>query len=91
VSALLLATGMLVATSLPAAAETVVATVGVGRSPFALGVNPSTNRIYVANENESTVSVIDGSTNAVVATGGRGRWSCRRGGQSHHQPHLRRQ
>ena len=66
VSALLLATAMMVATALPAVAETVVATVGVGGSPLGVGVNPSTNRIYVANGGDSTVSVIDGSTNAVV-------------------------
>ena len=57
--------------------QTVVATVPVGSSPFGVGVNPATNRIYVANSATvldangvpiSTVSVIDGATNTVAAT-----------------------
>jgi YVTN family beta-propeller protein len=40
----------------------------VGAEPFAIGVNPSTGRVYVANVNSDTVSVIDGATNTVVAT-----------------------
>ena len=44
------------------------ATVTVGTNPYGVGVNPSTNTIYVANEGSNTVSVIDGSTNAVTAT-----------------------
>jgi YVTN family beta-propeller protein len=31
-------------------------------------VNPETNLIYVANHNKNTISVINGSTNAVIAT-----------------------
>src|SRR5205814_2130305 len=46
----------------------VIATIGVGSSPAAVGVNPNTNRIYVANTNNNNVSVIDGSTNSVIAT-----------------------
>jgi hypothetical protein len=34
--------------------------VGVGVEPYAVGVNPSTNRIYVANRADNTVSVIAG-------------------------------
>ena len=45
-----------------------VATVAVGRYPICMAVNPSTNRIYVANEGNDNVSVIDGASNAVVAT-----------------------
>ena len=33
-----------------------------------MAVNPTTNRIYVANETSNNVSVIDGATNTVVAT-----------------------
>ncbi len=33
-----------------------------------MAVNPRTNRIYVTNSNDGTVSVIDGTTNSVVAT-----------------------
>jgi len=54
-----------------AAQPTVVATIPVGTSPNGgpngVGVNPSTNRIYVSL-NSNNVSVIDGATNAVVAT-----------------------
>jgi YVTN family beta-propeller protein len=37
-------------------------TVTVGNNPTAIGLNPLTNTIYVANTNDNTVSVIDGST-----------------------------
>jgi YVTN family beta-propeller protein len=43
-------------------------TLTVGDDPDAVGVNPVTNTIYVANYVNSTVSVINGSTNAVSAT-----------------------
>jgi YVTN family beta-propeller protein len=49
-------------------AQTVIATVDVGNSPRSIAVNPSTNRIYVANIFDNTVSVIDGTTNTVIAT-----------------------
>ena len=39
----------------------------VGSSPNAIGVNPSTNTIYVANSDSNTISVIDGNANRVVA------------------------
>ena len=35
--------------SLPAAAQKVTATLPVGARPYTLGINPVTNRIYVAN------------------------------------------
>ena len=44
-----------------------VATV-TGLDLFGIGVDPTTNRIYVANEVSHTVSVIDGASNTVVAT-----------------------
>ncbi len=49
-------------------AQTIIATVPVGSNPSYAAVNPVTNRVYVANENDGTVSVIDGSTNTVIAT-----------------------
>ncbi|MBI1927874.1 T9SS type A sorting domain-containing protein [Candidatus Poribacteria bacterium] len=52
----------------PTPAQTVVATIPVGNSPIGVGVNPNTNRIYVANSSDRTVSVIDGDTNTVMAT-----------------------
>jgi YVTN family beta-propeller protein len=45
----------------------VVTTIPVGNGPDAIGVNPTTNMIYVANYT-NTVSVINGQTNNVVAT-----------------------
>ena len=33
-----------------------------------MAVNPTTNRIYVANYDSNNVSVIDGASNTVVAT-----------------------
>jgi YVTN family beta-propeller protein len=50
------------------ARDTVVATVPVGQGPLAVGVNPDTNRVYVANSWSDDVSVIDTTTNEVVAT-----------------------
>lgn len=47
-----------------ARALAVVATVPTGTNPAALAVNPSTNRIYVANYNSGNVTVIDGATHA---------------------------
>jgi YVTN family beta-propeller protein len=46
----------------------VVATLNVGTQPRAVGVNPTTNRVYVVNSSSNSVSVIDGSTDTVVAT-----------------------
>ena len=50
------------------AQPTVIATIPVGGEPSAVGVNPVTNRIYVVRFFADTVSVIDGSTNSVIAT-----------------------
>jgi YVTN family beta-propeller protein len=38
--------------------------VGTGSQPFAVAVNPATNKIYVVNNGPNTVTVIDGATNA---------------------------
>src|SRR5437016_2377507 len=53
------------------AMEAPAQTVEVGASPVAVAVNPVTNKIYVANANGSSVTVIDGATNttATVAVG----------------------
>ena len=37
--------------------------VGTGSQPFAVAVNPATNKIYVVNNGPNTVTVIDGATN----------------------------
>src|SRR5438876_9831092 len=52
----------------PAARPHVIATVNVGDGPSGIGVNPRTNRAYVADFRANQVSVIDGSTNLVIAT-----------------------
>ena len=49
-------------------ADTVTTTIQVGNLPLGVAVNPNTNMIYVSNEKDNTVSVIDGSTNSVVNT-----------------------
>ena len=41
---------------------TPVATVSVGSGPKGIGIDPTTNTIYVANNGSGTVSVIDGAT-----------------------------
>src|ERR1700690_475633 len=44
-------------------AQTVTATVNAGKLPLAVGVNPATNKAYIANSGDNTVTAIDGSTN----------------------------
>jgi len=46
-------------------------TVSAGNSPFAICVNPNTNKIYVANQSSNNVTVIDGLSNltTTVASG----------------------
>ncbi len=62
---------------LPAAAQTVIATVPVGQDAFYLAANPVTNTLYTANtcgndpgcgsSSPGTVTVVDGATNTVTA------------------------
>lgn len=49
-----------------ACADWVTTTVAVESQPVAVVVNPVTNRIYVANSYDSTVTVIDGTTNGTT-------------------------
>ncbi len=42
--------------------------VRVGDDPLAIAVNPVTNRVYVANTGSGTVSVLDGKSDAILAT-----------------------
>ncbi len=65
ISLLLLSTS---AGAQPVSAQSVLTTVRVGSQPIGVAVNPSTNRIYVANNGSSNVSVIDGTTNIVITT-----------------------
>src|SRR5438876_8321881 len=65
----LLALAVISALPLPAAhSDVVVATIPVGAEPYAVAVNPVTNKIYVANTGSDSVSVIDGNTNTVTST-----------------------
>lgn len=47
---------------------TVIATIPVGRHPTALAFDGAQRRLYVANTNDNTVSVIDTATNRVIET-----------------------
>src|SRR5215510_11181072 len=51
--------------------DTMQGNLAVGPGPFAIAVNPVTNKIYVGNDGGSTVTVIDGTNNstATVTTG----------------------
>jgi YVTN family beta-propeller protein len=49
-------------------AQAHTATIPVGIAPYDIKYDPNNNNIYVANAASSTVSVISGSTNSVVAT-----------------------
>jgi YVTN family beta-propeller protein len=51
-------------------AQAHTATIPVGTFPFGIAYDPSNDNIYVANPLSSTVSVISGSTNSVIATTG---------------------
>lgn len=45
-----------------------VATIAVGRHPTALALDASAGRLYVANTNDDSISVIDTATRAVITT-----------------------
>ena len=51
-----------------AAAQTVLANLPVGNGPGAIALNPATNKAYVLNTSDNTVTVISGTTGAVTAT-----------------------
>ncbi len=68
---LILASSLVIAGT--AAAQAVIATIPVGLGPYGAAANPGTNRVYVANGNANSVSVIDGTVgspteNQVIAT-----------------------
>jgi YVTN family beta-propeller protein len=52
----------------PAGASTAAPTVAVGSRPAGVAVDPVTGNVYVANEGDSTVSVISDATNTVTST-----------------------
>jgi YVTN family beta-propeller protein len=44
--------------------KTLIADIKVGKIPVDIAVNPTTNKVYVANRDSNTLSVIDGKTNS---------------------------
>jgi YVTN family beta-propeller protein len=50
------------------ATNTVVATAAVGLMPVGVACNPAGTRVYVANRDSNTISVIDTPTNTIIAT-----------------------
>jgi YVTN family beta-propeller protein len=52
----------------PAFCQHVVATIAVGNQPIYLAVDEQRNRVYVSNQADNTISVIDGATNTVLRT-----------------------
>ncbi len=67
-TALLVALAVLLSSAGTIMAANVVATVPVGSNPGGVGVNPTTNKIYVANTSDGTVSVINGATATVIGS-----------------------
>lgn len=67
-SLLLALVGFAVIGASPTSAATVTASVAVGSYPDAVGVDTYNECVYVANENSSTVSVINEANNTVTAT-----------------------
>jgi len=59
-----------------ARAQTINPPVSAGASPFAIAVNPITNKVYVTNEADNTLTVMDGRTltTSTVAIGARPLW-----------------
>ena len=49
-----------------AKAQSVTGSLVVGSTPYAVAVNPVTNKVYVANAGGTTVTVIDGTTNTTI-------------------------
>jgi hypothetical protein len=47
-------------------ADTSIGTVAVGSVPVAVDINPATDKVYVANFNSASVTVIDGANNSTL-------------------------
>ncbi len=50
----------------PVYGQTVTASVLTGANPTGIAINPVTNKVYVTNLSDSSVTVIDGATNTTV-------------------------
>ena len=53
-------------TVIDGATNTTNTVVAAGSYPYAVAVNPVTNKIYVANQGSNTVTVIDGASNTTT-------------------------
>ena len=62
---------LLMLSSLPVQAQFLTGTVPTGTGPAAIGINPVTNKAYVANASDGTLTIIDGATHstATIAVG----------------------
>ncbi len=58
------------ASSLPGAAQTLLATVNTGTTPVAAAANRATNLIYTANYGSNNVTVINGATDQTTTVAG---------------------
>ena len=63
----MLSTSIQIASVIDGKTSSMIGNIPVGKSPIGIAVNPNTNLAYVVNFNSSTVSVIDGKTNSVIA------------------------
>ena len=64
--ALIILTALMMLPVLPAHAQWVTDSVPTGNNPHAIGVNPVTNRVYVANAGDGTLTIIDGATHSAM-------------------------
>ena len=63
---LLVVSFLLLCFAVPNRGQTVTATIGAGTAPALIALNPVTNKVYVRNAGDNTVTVIDGATNATT-------------------------
>jgi YVTN family beta-propeller protein len=63
---LLLVAALVAGTSIGVAAQTLLANIPVGAYPTAVAVNPTADKIYVANRDSNNVTVINGVTNGTT-------------------------
>lgn len=57
---------LILASGISPAAAQVSQYIGTGNNPTHVAVNPLTNKIYVANQSDNTITVIDGATSATT-------------------------
>jgi uncharacterized protein (TIGR03437 family) len=55
-------------TVIDGANDKIAATLQTGNTPVGIAIDETANRVYVANQKDGTIGVIDGSSNQVIAT-----------------------